>query len=401
MPQVYVRALIPEGSDVGAFGRIAAETADFRTSEAVWRKALEMHRSSHFSRVAAIYEFNIELAAKVREVLNVPGLRTGEARKIRNKLTMQRVFSARGIPFPKTCRYPHEPDGILPPLPWVLKPAEAGANLGVTLIRECENVAELHADAIQKVRGSDFQLTTPTDLASEWILTEFIDGPEFEANLVVSKGEIVFQCLMEKRTREIEGKLFEVRMVTPIRSREFESIIKRFISDLVAVVNQEVAQPSGDDQYILYPEFRIREGKVYCLEVAYRAGGTSEAVARSTGVDLDKVAAAIITGNELPIVENQLSKGVCLQILYSTRPGRLNQIKGAPESRSHFIPLLFPGGPSGEIRIPQSAYVAFLFTEADTPEDAEAEMEKRLESIQLVIDGSIIPMSEFTFPLGG
>ncbi|MFP4375192.1 MAG: ATP-grasp domain-containing protein [Spirochaetaceae bacterium] len=119
--------------------------------------------------------------AYVSEALGLPGIPYERALDATDKIRMRRVFAAAGIPSPRFCEVGgvQDLDAIdVPPLPVVVKPVD---NMGARGVRRVDHEAGLReavADAVKFSRSG------------RAIVEEFIEGPEFSIDALVTDGEL-------------------------------------------------------------------------------------------------------------------------------------------------------------------------------------------------------------------
>src|SRR4051794_5247391 len=101
-------------------------------------------RTEHLDRIVALDDFDVELAAMLREYLQVPGIGQTVARGFRDKLAMRTRALAAGIPCPEFVHVVnhdriHEWTARIAP-PWVLKPRSQAAAIGIRKIGGAEEL---------------------------------------------------------------------------------------------------------------------------------------------------------------------------------------------------------------------------------------------------------------------
>src|SRR5918992_3748330 len=114
-------------------------------------------RTEQIDRIVALDDFDVEMAAMLREYLRLPGMDETTARAFRDKLSMRTRARSSGIRCPDFVHVLnnaaiHEWTSRVPP-PWVLKPRSQAAAIGVRKIdsadelwRAIEQLGDEHAD---------------------------------------------------------------------------------------------------------------------------------------------------------------------------------------------------------------------------------------------------------------
>ncbi len=143
-------------------------------------------------RVESLWEPTVELAARVRELLGVPGMSVDIALGFRDKALMAERAKAAGVRVPHTFRVRTSKEAWeaveQTGFPVILKPI-AGAGSADTF--RC-NDAEEFATALGRTRH-----------VKEALVAEFIDGEEFTCDAVVINNEPVFESITQYAPRPL------------------------------------------------------------------------------------------------------------------------------------------------------------------------------------------------------
>ncbi|MFI6317460.1 acetyl-CoA carboxylase biotin carboxylase subunit family protein [Nonomuraea sp. NPDC050556] len=150
---------------------------DLDDHEAVVRAAMGRGR---FDAVLAFYEMDLLVAARIRELLDIPGARPSDLLKFRDKPVMKEAVAAAGLRVPRfavvstveeVVRFQAETGGDV-----IAKPRSGAGSEGCRLIRRGEDAAAL-------LDGADF-----ADLEVE----EFVTGPIWHVDGLVREGTMAF-----------------------------------------------------------------------------------------------------------------------------------------------------------------------------------------------------------------
>ena len=231
-------------------------------------------RTEHLSSIVPLDEFDVEMAATLREHLRLPGMNESTARFFRDKLAMRKEAHDKGILVPPFTRvFPY--DAIRHffsqhKAPWVLKPRMEASAVGIKKLHDEEQLWRA--------------LEGLNDLQSHHLLEQFIAGDVYHVDSIVVDGKLVFaEChRYHKPPFEVYhgGGLFRSSTLERGSSEERE----------LHELTQKVATSLGIDRGILHTEY-IRgadDGRFYFLETAARVGGAyiAEMVEASTGANL-------------------------------------------------------------------------------------------------------------------
>ena len=231
-------------------------------------------RSEQLARIVPLDEFDVEMAAALREHLRVPGMNESTTRYFRDKLAMRMQAQARGIlvpPFTRLLPYDeirtffaqHAP-------PWVIKPRMEASAVGIRKLHEQEQLWRT-LDALH-------------DQQSHHLLEQFIEGDVFHVDGIVLGGQVVFaEChRYHKPPFEVYhgGGLFRTSTLERGSAEEQE----------LHALTQQVATSLGIDLGILHTEFirGLADQRFYFLETAARVGGAyiADMVEAATGINL-------------------------------------------------------------------------------------------------------------------
>ena len=245
----------------------------------VWNRTHTLHAVCHLMRTVAVDrivpldDFDLEMAAFLREHTRIPGLGESQTRYFRDKLAMRMQAAAHGIPVPPFTGLFHHPavraftEQV--PGPWVLKPRSMAGAIG---IRKIEFVGELW-----EILGA------LGDQQSYYLLERFLAGDVFHVDTVMYGGEVQFAVVSRYGRPPLEvsqgGGIFTTRIV--VRGSEVER-------ELLAA-NQRVLTAMGLRDGVAHTEFIRAEmdGKIYFLETSARVGGAhvADLLEAATGVN--------------------------------------------------------------------------------------------------------------------
>ncbi|HYW47693.1 MAG TPA: ATPase [Bryobacteraceae bacterium] len=231
-------------------------------------------RTRAIDRIVALDDFDVDVAAMLREHLRVPGMGETTVRYFRDKLAMRMKAAEAGIRVPAFVHVLNYDrlrgflDRVTPP--WVLKPRSMAGALGIRKIHSADELWPL-LDALG-------------DLQSNYLLEQFVPGDIFHVDTIVYERQIRFAIASGygRPPMEVshEGGVFTTRVL------ERDSEDARQLLE----VNQQVMPAFGMVRGVSHTEFiRAREGGgIYFLETSARVGGAhiAELVEAATGLNL-------------------------------------------------------------------------------------------------------------------
>jgi biotin carboxylase len=231
-------------------------------------------RTRDFDRIVPLDDFDVELAAMLREHLRIPGMGETTTHYFRDKLAMRLRAAEAGIAVPDFIHVLNHPRLAqflerVPP-PWVLKPRSMAGSIG-----------------IHKVHSAGEFWTIVDGLGDEqsnYLLERFIPGDIFHVDTLVYEREIRFAIASAYGTPPLEvvqaGGIFTTRIL----ERDGDTA-RRLLAE-----NQRVLAALGLLRGVSHTEYIIGrdDGRVYFLETSARVGGAhiAELVEAATGINL-------------------------------------------------------------------------------------------------------------------
>jgi biotin carboxylase len=230
-------------------------------------------RTNRISRLVALDEFDLEMAASLREHLRLPGMGESKTRFFRDKLAMRMRARSRNILVPDFCPvFNHDEVSTFlarVPGPWVLKPRSSASAIGIRKIHSADEIWPI--------------LHELGDLQSHYLLEKFVGGEVCHVDSIVHDRSVLFAVSSEYGAPPMnishDGGVFISRMLRR-RSREEKALRK---------LNREVIRGLGMKQGVTHAEFiRGADGELYFLEIAARVGGANiaEMIEAATGLNL-------------------------------------------------------------------------------------------------------------------
>src|SRR5262249_25149640 len=165
-------------------------------------------RSINIDRIVALDEFDIELAATLREHLRVGGMGETTSRYFRDKLAMRLRAEEKGIRVPAFCpviNYDKLREYMdRAPGPWVLKPRSSASAIGIKKIGAPEELWPI-LDALG-------------DEQSFHVLEKFVPGEVYHVDSIVDDKEVMFAAVSKYGAPPMkvshEGGVFTTRLVS-------------------------------------------------------------------------------------------------------------------------------------------------------------------------------------------
>jgi biotin carboxylase len=188
------------------------------SEEAIRRHVDKIARRHAIDRIAALDDFDVEIAAMLREHLRVPGMGRTTASRFRDKLAMRMQARMLGIPVPEFSAVFNDQEvadwaGRVTP-PWVLKPRSSSAAIGIKKVDDRE--------ALWRA------LEAAGDDRGQCVLEQFVPGDVYHVDSIVWNGEVVFAVAFKYGRPPLEvshqGGLFITRRL-PDESEEGRAVL--------------------------------------------------------------------------------------------------------------------------------------------------------------------------------
>ena len=231
-------------------------------------------RTRNFDRIIALDDFDVEMAAMLREHLRVPGMGETTVRYFRDKLAMRMAAQEAGIPVPgfvHVLNYDRVREflGRVRP-PWVLKPRSMAGAIGIRKIHSADEFWPM-------VEGLG-------DMQSHYLVEQFVPGAIFHVDTIVYEKQIRFAIASGYGRPPMEVSHQGGVFTTRILERDAD------LSHRLLAINARVMEAFGHVRGISHTEFiQAREsGDILFLETSARVGGAhiAELVEAAAGLNL-------------------------------------------------------------------------------------------------------------------
>jgi biotin carboxylase len=230
-------------------------------------------RGQWIDRVVALDEFDLEVAALVREHMRLPGMGESATRFFRDKLAMRERAQQRGVPVPEftSVFYYDDLRGFMNhvPGPWLLKPRTNASAIGIRKIETPEQLWPI--------------LEELGDLQSHYVLERFVPGEIFHVEGITWDGKVLFAAPFKYGKPPMQtmhqGGVFSTRAL-PRGSSDARGLGK---------IHGQLIEALGLGYGVTHSEFikSAADGSFYFLETAARVGGAyiAEVVEFATGLN--------------------------------------------------------------------------------------------------------------------
>jgi biotin carboxylase len=208
-------------------------------------------------RVIACSDWDVETACMLREHMRVPGMGETTMRYFRDKLAMRMKAREGGVPVPDFVHVLNHDDVFAfmqrVPAPWVIKPRQAAASVGIKKLHDDQQVWKKVMDL-----GDD---------QSGYLLEQFIPGEVYHVDSIVSDRKVLFRGISKYGKTmldlNVSGGVYSSRLIDRA-DPDWQALYK--LNDQVVAALGLVRGPTHAE-YIKGPG-----GKFYFLECGARVG---------------------------------------------------------------------------------------------------------------------------------
>lgn len=231
-------------------------------------------RTESLDRIVPLDDFDLEMAASLREHLRIPGMGETTTRYFRDKLAMRRQAAEKGLNIPEFVHVLNQ-DSVNEflnrvPGPWVLKPRFMAGAIGIKKV--------FSRDEFWNV------VNALGDEQSNYVVERYIPGHIFHVDSIVSERKILFAVASRYGRPPMdvshEGGVFTTRLLEHGTALE-TSLLE---TNELVLSSMGLLRGVSHTEYIQGRE----DGKIYFLETSARVGGAhiADLIAASTGVNL-------------------------------------------------------------------------------------------------------------------
>ncbi len=244
-----------------------------------WRREDTLNAVSYLARIQEIDrivpldDFDLEMAAALREHLRIPGMGETTTRYFRDKLAMRMKAQESGVPVPEFvhmlnhARVREYTEKVSPP--WVLKPRFLAGAIGIKKVSSADELWAI-ADNLG-------------DEQSHYVLERFITGDIFHVDSIIYERKVVFACASRYGRPPLEvahqGGIFTTALL-PHGSKDEKALL---------TMNRKVLEAMGLLRGVSHTEFIQGQDdkRLYFMETSARVGGAHIADMLEAGIGVN------------------------------------------------------------------------------------------------------------------
>ncbi len=230
-------------------------------------------RTREFDRIVPLDDFDLEIAAQIREHLRVPGMGDTTTRYFRDKLAMRTRAQSAGLRVPdfvhllNDARIHAFTERV--PAPWVVKPRSSAGAIGIKKAATKDDLWRIIDEVGDERPG--------------YLLERYVRGDVYHVDSLVHDNRVVFQRASRYGRPPLDvshgGDVFTSRILPPSVD-EARALVEMNTQVLTAM---RLVRGSSHTEFIRGSE----DGQLYFLETSARVGGAhiAEMVEAATGLN--------------------------------------------------------------------------------------------------------------------
>ncbi|GGK73934.1 ATP-grasp domain-containing protein [Mangrovihabitans endophyticus] len=288
----------------------------------------ELHAAPGFRVAVSLTEPGLENAARANELFGIEATPVEVVRRMRDKTLMREWLAGRDRRAVAAAPLRAESDlaafGAAHGYPYVVKPADGTASLAVFLVEGAGQEAAVW-DAVCGLRGTRTDRVSTLFVLQDFVMEEYIDGPEFSVESMSFGGRHVIVTITEKFLGA--GTFAEIGHGVPAR---LDPAVRQEIREAVSEFLTHMGYRDG----VAHTELRFGPRGPAIIETHNRISGDAvpELVERVYGVDLSTYALAWPFGLVEPLPDEPGADGAAASRFVLGRPGTVVSVEGAEQA---------------------------------------------------------------------
>ncbi|WP_371680628.1 ATP-grasp domain-containing protein [Streptomyces sp. NBC_01276] len=310
----------------------AVEVVDFTDWSLVEPLVRAWHESPGFAAALSLTEPGLENAGRINDLYGLGGTGYEVTARIRDKAAMRRYVAehdpahavgARSL----RAREDLDAFGAAYGFPFIVKPVDATASIGVQRVEGPED-ADRVWDEVVRLSGTRTDRVSSLFVLQDFLMEEFLDGPEFSVESFSFAGRHVIVTITEKFTSD--GHFAELGHAVPARlSAADEDAARDAVRGFLDVM--------GMRDGVCHTEVRLTAKGPRVIEGHNRIAGDAipELVQSAFGIDLSTLALAHPFGLAEELPDRPVARGgAAVRTLVGTPGTRVESVAGVDEARA-------------------------------------------------------------------
>ena len=262
-------------------------------------------------------EVAMNVMGRINDELHLCGISKEIAIRATNKHLMREAFEAYGAPSPKSYCTDDVEEGYRLFFSIggkaILKPSRNSGSRGIAEIEQGLSFEEFAA-LFERSRNESRDKSV--------MIEQFVEGPEFSVEIIVSHGMVNVLQVTDKKTTEApyfvelghnQPSLFPTNIVEAVKDAAVKGVEALQLNDCAA-----------------HAEVKVQDDKPYIMEIGARLGGdfiTTELTHLSTGIDMVAAAINVALGVNPCLEPVTKPQGVAIRY-FTPKPGLVKAIEG-------------------------------------------------------------------------
>lgn len=355
--------------------------ADIRDEESLYQAIIHSPYGDRLDALIPATDYASHLTAKVAERLGLRGVPYEAALRSRNKDLAREAYALHNVPSArfKRVRTHKEAEAAAEEIgyPVVLKPTNAASSQNVYFISNATELQRAMDIIVEfKVTYLNFQVR------EEYLIEEFLEGPEFSVELFVSDGEPIFSTVTEKITSPLPYFVEIVHTLpTPSYVDREQEIVQTAVQALRAI---------GISNGPSHVEVKLTDKGPRIIEVNGRPGGdniSSDLLVQAFGVNIFEATVNYYLDNPIDLRKKH-QRAASIAYVTADREGIYERIEGLEALNQHpkVVRTHFSVSPGDTITIAKSSddRLGYLITTGDTAQEAKELALKLVTSLKVI-----------------
>ncbi|MCH8047548.1 MAG: ATP-grasp domain-containing protein [Planctomycetes bacterium] len=376
-------------------------TLDFKDPQRAAQRVVEFSTSHPIDAVVPVDSQVVVVGAAISAALGLRHNSVDSATAAQNKHHMRQRFLQAGVPAPRftLCSLDEDRAALAARVdfPCVVKPLSLAASQGVI---RADDPAQfiLAVDRLESILKGEHVVgqVPPPESSSQFLVEQFVDGPEVALEGMLTRGELRVLALFDKPD-PLDGPFFEETIyVTP----------SRLAAETQAKIAQCAAQAAralGLSEGPIHAELRLANDGPSVIEVNARSIGglCSRALRFGSGTSLEELIIRHALEEDFEPPQRQ-PQAAGVMMIPTTRAGRLVEVGGLDEAKAvGGIEDVTISAHLGQRLIPLpegSQYLGFIFSQAESPGAVEAALRDAHAQLEIVIEPIVDREDDGTTP---
>ncbi|RIX59575.1 ATP-grasp domain-containing protein [Paenibacillus nanensis] len=355
--------------------------ADIRDEDSLFQAIAESPYAGKLDALIPATDYASHLTAKVAERLGLRSVPYEAALKSRNKDLARQAYAEHGVPSAefRNVKTFEEAAAAAEEIgyPVVLKPTNCASSQNVYFINdEAELRRAMDVIVAFKVTYMDFKVR------EEYLIEQYLQGPEFSVELFLRNGEPLFAAVTEKLTTPLPYFVETLHTLpSPSHTDRQEEIIRTAVDALKAI---------GLTNGPSHVEVKLTPSGPRIIEVNGRPGGdhiSSDLLVLAFGVDIFEATVNYYLGHPVAIGKKHI-RAATIAYVTAERDGVLERIEGfelLPQHpsviRAHILAV--PGDNVVQAKSSDDR-LAYFIVASDTPQEAKRLALSLLDGLKVV-----------------